>query len=73
MTKVQVKYELTEPLDERLLEAIDRAHGIYGLQAIRLSPELDSILVEYDASRLGLSDVEHALLSAGIPVRRVDA
>jgi hypothetical protein len=72
MTKVQVRYELAGPVDEALMEAIARAHGVYGLQWIRLSPQLDSLVVEYDASRLTLDDVDHALRTAGLAVRRVE-
>ena len=70
MTKVDVTYTLSGVVDDNLLEQIDRAHGIYGLQAIRLSPHLDSVRVEYDASRLKLEDVDRALRSAGLAVRR---
>jgi len=70
MTKVDVTYTLSGAVDEELLEQIDRVQCIYGLQSVRLSPTLDSVRVEYDASRLKLEDVEHALHSAGFAVRR---
>jgi hypothetical protein len=72
MTKVEVRYELTAALDDAALEAIDRAHGVYGLSMIRLSPAMDEIIVHYDASRLKLPDVDRALQGAGLPVRRKD-
>ena len=70
MTKVDVTYSLSGIVDAAVMDSIDRAHGIYGLQAVRLSPALDSLLVEYDASRLKPEDVDHALRSAGLAVRR---
>ncbi|MGD0577860.1 MAG: hypothetical protein ABSC08_02920 [Bryobacteraceae bacterium] len=70
MTKVDVTYALSDVVDQALLDQIGRAHGIYGLQAVRLSPALDSLWVQYDASRLKLEDVDRALRSAGLAVRR---
>jgi hypothetical protein len=70
MTKVDVTYSLSGVVDAALLDSIDRAHDIYGLQAVHLSPAQDSLFVEYDASRLNPEDVDHALRSAGLAVRR---
>jgi hypothetical protein len=70
MTKVQVKFELERPLDDRAMEAIAKAHGYYGIQLVKLLPSMDSIFVEYDASRLTETDVEATLHRAGIPVKR---
>ena len=70
MTKVEIEYALTGPLTDDLMEAVSRAHAIYGLLMIRPSRTLDSLLVQYDASRLKLEDVDHALLRANLPVRR---
>lgn len=73
MTKVDVRYEFTAPYEERWTAAIEAVHGIYGLQAVKLSPKLDGLTVTYDASRLKLTDVAHHLLRAGLPVRQVEA
>jgi allophanate hydrolase subunit 1 len=73
MTKVQVTYKLDGPADEALMERIDRVHGVYGLQAVQLSPAMDSLLVQYDATRMKLEDVDRTLHSAGLSVRRVAA
>lgn len=70
MTKVEVRYELTAPLEESHLEAIDRAHGIYGLSMVRLAPSMDELIVQYDASRMSLPDVDAALKHAGLSVKR---
>ena len=69
MTKVQLHYHLLRPLDDALLKGISDAHGVYGFQRIQLAPSLDSILVEYDASRLSRDEVEAKLHAAGIPVK----
>ena len=68
MTKVQVRYSLSSPLDDTLLERIADAHGHYGFQRIQVAPELDKISVEYDASRLTPAQVESTLRQAGIPI-----
>ena len=70
MTKVDVTYALSGVVDQTLMDRIDRAHGIYGLLSVRLGPALDALRVEYDASRLNPEDVDHALRSAGLAVRR---
>jgi hypothetical protein len=68
MTKVQLQYDLLKPIDEALMEQIARAHGIYGMHRVSLSPQLDKLTVEYDASRLSPMEVEAALHGLGIPV-----
>jgi hypothetical protein len=73
MTKVQVTYQLDGPVDEAVMEKIDRVHGVYGIQAARLSPAMDSLLVQYDATRMGPDDVDRTLHAAGLAVRRAAA
>lgn len=71
MTKVQLSYDLVRPLGNSDLDAIARVHGVYGIQRVVLKqPEMNSILVEYDASRLMRDDVEAALVRTGIPITR---
>lgn len=72
MTKVEVQYEFTAPFQEAWTGAIERLHGVYGLQQVQLKPGLDGLLVGYDASRLKLTDVEHHLRGAGLPLRRLE-
>lgn len=66
MTKVQVRYKLSRPLNEALMNAIARAHAIYGIHRVQLAPALDALVVEYDASRLTPQQVEAELAAAGI-------
>lgn len=68
MTRVQTRFGLARSLDEQLMERIATAHSIYGLQHVKLMPSLDQVMVEYDASRLTVDQVEAALRSAGIPI-----
>jgi hypothetical protein len=68
MTKVQIRFGLARPLDDDLLERISAAHSIYGLALVRPSPTLDGLIVDFDASRLTVADVEAALHRTGIPI-----
>jgi allophanate hydrolase subunit 1 len=68
MTKVQMRFRLRRPLDSVLLPRIAAAHAVYGIQRVTLSPSLESVTVEYDATRLSPAEVESALTSVGIPI-----
>jgi hypothetical protein len=68
MTKVQVRFRLQKPLDDAMLARISDAHAVYGIQKVKVEPSLDSLMVEYDATRLRPAEVESALAGAGIPV-----
>ena len=68
MTKVQIRFRLQRPLDDLLLARISDAHALYGIQRVKVDPSLDSLMVEYDATRLRPAEVEAALSGAGIPV-----
>jgi allophanate hydrolase subunit 1 len=68
MTKVQVHFRLQKPLDEAMLSRISDAYALYGIQKVKVAPSLDSLMVEYDATRLRPAEVESALAGAGIPV-----
>jgi len=70
MTKVQVEYEFDQPLDEGLLGRVAAAHRIFGMSRVRLNPELDRLVVDYDASRLTLAQVEAALRGLDLPIRK---
>jgi hypothetical protein len=68
MTRVQLEYELVRPVDDHLMRQIASAHSVYGLLRLTLSPSLDRLTVEYDATRLSPLEVEAQLHSMGIPV-----
>ncbi len=53
------------------MKSINNAHAIYGIEQIKLQPSLEEILVEYDASRLSVDNVENNLKRAGIPATRI--
>jgi hypothetical protein len=69
MTKVDLKFRLLKPLDDEMMKRLSDANALYGINRIKVEPSLDSLTVEYDASRLGAPDVEAALAGAGVPVQ----
>jgi allophanate hydrolase subunit 1 len=68
MTKVQIRFRIEKPLDETLLARISDAHALYGIQRVQLDPSMQSLTVEYDATRLRPAEVEAAIAGAGIPI-----
>ncbi len=71
MTKVQKHFRLQRPLDEALMEQIAGANSIYGIERIQVAPSRDELMVEFDATRLRVTEVESALQRAGVPVKGV--
>lgn len=69
MTKVQMRFHLENQPDERLLARLANVNAKYGILKITLSPGLDSLLVEYDATRLRPAEVEAALTGEGIALK----
>ena len=73
MTKVQKHFRLQRPLDESLMQKIADANSLYGIERIRIAPSREELMVEVDATRMRVADVESALQRAGIPVVAVIA
>jgi len=73
MTKVQKHFRLQRPLDEPLMVQIANACSLYGIENIRIAPSQEELMVEFDATRLRVTDVEAVLQRAGIPVTGVVA
>lgn len=71
MTKVELRYRLTRPLDESLMGKIAEAHSVYGIHRVRLEDSLDMLAVDYDGSRLTPEQVDGVLGRLGLPVQRV--
>ncbi len=71
MTKVEVEYLLEFPVNDQTMEAISLSHAVYGLRKVSLTPSMDRLMVTYDASRMQLPDVEHALRASGLAVMRL--
>ena len=67
MTKVQATFKLTRELNDEELKRISHLHAVYGILAARVLPS-NEFFVEYDASRLSLSDARSAIERQGIPI-----
>jgi hypothetical protein len=70
MTKVELQYDLVRKLEDADAEAVARVHGYFGVLKVKIASSLDKITVDYDASRLSRRDLEGALVSYGVPIRR---
>ena len=68
MTKVQIRFRAQKPLDDAALAGISLVNSKYGIQRIKVSPDLEGLTVEYDATRLRPAEVEAAFAVAGIAV-----
>jgi hypothetical protein len=68
MTKVRIRFRLQRPLDNAMLPRIAEVNVLYGIERVRVAPTLDSLTVDYDATRLRPAEVESALAAAGIPI-----
>jgi len=65
MTRVELRFRLTAPLDAKALDGISRAHSIYGI--LRITPvDGEELAVEYDATRLRPNEVRSVLAGAGV-------
>jgi len=53
-----------------MLPRIAEVNVLYGIERVRVAPTLDSLTVDYDATRLRPAEVESALAAAGIPSPR---
>jgi hypothetical protein len=68
MTKIQRHFRLVHPLDDKALAKLSDTSAVYGIQKIKLAPSQDSLMVEYDATRMRPAEVEAALAHAGIAI-----
>jgi hypothetical protein len=70
VTKIDIHYDLQRPLTDADAPAIANVHSWYGIGRVRITPDLNGLDVEYDASRLSEKDVESVLIRFGIPIQR---
>jgi hypothetical protein len=68
MTKVQTAYKLSRKLGDEDIENLSRLPTVYGVIMAKISPALDELLIEYDASRLTVHDLESVLGQRGLPI-----
>ena len=68
MTKVTLHCDLARPLTEPELGSVADLPSNYGIARVQLSPQLDKLIVDYDASRMMKTDVESVLHRHGLPI-----
>ena len=66
MTKVQLQFKVSKPLDEQTMLRLADTSSLYGILRLKINPALDGLMVEFDATRLKEQDVEKALARAGV-------
>jgi hypothetical protein len=55
MTKVQIHFKLDKPLDTAGMARLADTSSLYGILGLKLTPELDGLTVNYDATRFNLN------------------
>jgi hypothetical protein len=69
MAKVEIAFDLWRKLGEQDLVNFAKLTSVYGILMAKLSPSLDSIRIEYDASRLTPDQVQVVLGRHGMPIK----
>jgi len=64
-------FRLRKKLDDAMRERLSDARSVYGIQRLQVGVGLDSLMVEYDATRMKPADVEATLAAAGIAAEPV--
>src|SRR5487761_1839313 len=67
-TNVDVQFRYTQHPSEDTMRAVADLYDVYGIRRVRLNQAERSILVEYDATRLGVANVFQLLRRAGLSV-----
>ena len=70
MTLLQIRYALTSPLTNEQLRQLGEFANTYGLRKFQLNDARTELSLEYDASRLRETQVEHVLGQAKIAVSK---
>jgi hypothetical protein len=70
MTLMTMTFELQDRLKPDQFRSLGAFANTYGLHKFHYDEKNNRLLVDYDASRLRESVVEHVLRQAGIPVLR---
>lgn len=53
-----------------MMARLSDTRSVYGIQRMQVGADLDSLMVEYDATRMKPADVEATLAGAGIAAER---
>lgn len=67
-TNINVQFRYSQHPSENTMRAVADLYDVYGIRRVRLDQTERSILVEYDATRLGAANVFQLLRRAGLSV-----
>jgi len=67
-TNIDVRFRYTLQPSEDTMRAVADLYDVYGIRRVRLNQGDRSVLVEYDATRLGTAGVFQLLRKAGLSV-----
>ena len=67
-TNMNVKFRYAEHPTEDTMRAVADLYDVYGIRRVRLDQPERTVLVEYDATRLGSATVFQLLRRAGLSV-----
>ena len=68
MTKVQLPFTLSAPIDDQAMSRIAQVYSLYGILGIKAQPGSEQLTVEYDATRFSAKDVRAVLARLGLPL-----
>jgi hypothetical protein len=68
MTTVDILFRYVEPPTERQAVALANARDVYGIRRIIFDHAAQTLLVEYDATRLNAATVTQLVLRAGVQI-----
>lgn len=71
MTKIQAHFHIDGTLSDQNLAQIRKVQVVYGIDRVSLARTLDRLVVEYDATRFTMLDVESLLRAHGLPITPV--
>jgi hypothetical protein len=67
-TTLNVKFRYAQHPTENTMRAVADLYDVYGIRRVRLDQPEQTVLVEYDATRLGIANVFQLLRRAGLAV-----
>ena len=69
MTFLDAVFPYEPPIGEREMSALTGIRDVYGIRLMKFNQEKNTVMLEYDASRLARSDLEFMLRNAGLRLR----
>lgn len=74
MTRVELTYDLIRPLADNDYEHLSKLTSVYGVIGYKFNSDaattITSMVVEYDATRMGPDGVDRVLRGSGLPLKR---